>query len=163
MREKLTKVFSYIVNVNQFFRYGRVWLQIGIDFLAFTAYISILIIYFSLPQTPELLGALTFLAIAFLIGMGALLFFFRGQQRDRIMDSWRNPLSYLLTVCWVSGLLEFYKREQIPIPEGLRSWGVENWDDASRIVDYILKVGEDAYAKQICKNFLENKNDFSNS
>ena len=150
----LSKIYSMIVNLNQWFTYGREWLLLPFTILSSLASISIIIIYFGIDQSPELLILLSGLFIISNISVGAFLFKKKGQQVDIIMKNWRNTLPYLHST--TSSLLLTYVAEKldIPVPKQLESWGIKDWNDVRKIDYYILQKGEKAYAKPIAQKFF---------
>ena len=95
MQKRISRLYSTIVNLNQFYTYGRGWFQIFFSLISIMGSIAVLIIYFNIPQTPELLLTSASIFIVFTIVLGAIMFRTRAQQVDRIMGSWRNPIGNL--------------------------------------------------------------------
>lgn len=151
------KIYDLAVNLNQFYRYGGIWIQIGFNFISAMGSIGIIIIYLKIPQSPELLVVLSTLVIVGTLVLGTILFTTKGQQVDRIMDAWRTPVPQLLSVAMTLGTIELFKKFEIQIPSQVRRWGVKSWDDVTRMTEYVLRKGEDAYALSICQKFFEDK------
>ncbi|MCP8303931.1 MAG: hypothetical protein H3Z50_00425 [archaeon] len=161
MARLLRKMYSMIVNLNQWFTYGKAWLLLPITILSSLGSISIIIIYLGIEQSLELLILLGTIFIVTNVGVGVLLFKKKGQQVDIIMQGWRNPLPSASNVSIQLGMARFLKKSGVPFPKELESWGMKDWDDVIKVCRYILKKGEDAYAKPICQQFFEVKGETS--
>ncbi|MCP8310252.1 MAG: hypothetical protein L6M37_02220 [Candidatus Methylarchaceae archaeon HK02M1] len=150
----MSKTYSMIVNLNQWFTYGREWLLLPFTILSSLGSIGIIIIYFNIEQSPELLIVLATLFIITNVGVGAFLFKKKGQQVDVIMKGWRSTLPQLHSVS--NSILQTYIAEklEIPVPKQLESWGIKDWDDLRKIDYYVLQKGEQAYAKPIAQKFF---------
>ena len=150
----ISKIYSLIVNLNQWFYYGRSWLNLPVTLLTSLGSISILIIYFGIEQSAELLVILGILFVGINIGIGLFLFRKKGQQIDTIMYAWRSPLPNLNSVAINFALIGLAEKFEIPIPDQLKDWGVQSWNDLRKINYYILQQGEKAYAKTICQQYF---------
>jgi hypothetical protein len=73
---------------------------------------------------------------------------------EEIMGKWRNPLSQLESLARSLLLIDIAEKLNVPVPEQLRSWGIQDWNDLRRMNYYILQKGEKAYAKAICRKFF---------
>lgn len=70
------------------------------------------------------------------------------------MQNWRNALPQLEAVARNLLTIGVAEKLNVPVPEQLRSWGVNDWNDLRKIWDYTLQKGERAYAKPICRKFF---------
>lgn len=157
MNKMIVKLYKLYINVNHFFTYGESRVRIFYYFLSLMSSISILIMFFKLPQSPETLLALSIFISGMLGVIGYLLFRYKAQQIDRMMEMWRNPVHMLSAVALFYGRMELYKKFNLPFPEKLKGWGIESWDDITLIADYMLDLGEDALAQPICRKFFEER------
>lgn len=158
--KKLRKLYSLAVNVCQFHAYGRSWAQIPYWLVTTMGSIGVLIMLFNLPDSPSLLFFFALMATIGVVGVGAVLFKSRAQQIDRIMDSWRSPIGNLLLLTMDVGQVELYKKLGLPFPNQFKEWGMTDWDDIYKMVDYVLKIGENAQAQSICRKFFSTEKKF---
>jgi len=154
MYKTISRIYSALVNLNQWFTYGRAWLLLPFTILSSLGSISIIIIYLGIEQSLELLIILGIIFISMNVIVGAILFKKRGQQIDVIMGAWRNTLPQLQATSRDLMLIGIAEKLDIPVPEQLGSWGIKDWNDLRKINYYVLKKGEQAYAKPIAQKFF---------
>ena len=157
MGRLISKIYHWAVNINQFYTYGRTWVAIPIVALTSAGSFGVLIIYLGIPQTVELLLGLTLTVVIGTTLGGCILFRKKGQQVDRIMENWRNPVYFTLVLGIYSGMIELFKKSNVDIPPMLAKAGIKEWDDLNWIISYVMSKGEKAFALDICKKMLEQR------
>jgi hypothetical protein len=152
---KIGRIYGLIVNLNQWFSYGRGWLSVPLVVLSVTSQVSILLIYFDRPKDNLLLAVLTgFVALASL-GLGYVMFRKNAQQVDNLMATWRSPIYALQSITSYYFLMALADKESLPFPDDLREWGMSNWDDVIKANRYLLSQGKKARAQDICRDFFK--------
>lgn len=151
------RLFNAIVNINQWFNYGKTWLLLPLTLLVISSQISILLIFFGQEGNIILLFSLTITTIFISLILGVILFFKRAQQVDITMSGWRNPVPQLgYTAIWYI-ITELAIKNDLKVPTMFKNYGVDEWKDLHIVWEYVLKKGVDAKAQNICKEFFDKK------
>ncbi len=156
MKKRIKTIYHSIVNLNQWFTYGRNWLLVPFTILSNASSISILLIYFKVEQDfITLVFWTTIVSITALI-LGIVLFVSKGQQVDTMLQRWKSsPYTEALALAQGLGLIELFKMNNTEFPEEMKELGAENWDDLKKVIHYSMSKGRNTYAIQLCRKFFE--------
>jgi len=152
----LKKNFSKIVNLNQWFGYGRSWLTLPLTVLAVSSQFSILLFYFGIDN-PIMLITITISSILLSLVLGYFMFTKRGESIDKTMMTWRNTLVFMAEIMTWEAMLVHAQETNLPFPEELKPYGVKDWSDCRTLFKWILAKGEQSKAKNVVKKFFEEK------
>jgi hypothetical protein len=144
------------MNVKQWFEYSRILTFPAFFALTLLGNYGVLIMYFGLEQNLKTLLGITAITLIMMVIFGYFLFTRKVQSTDTTMQQWRNVWTAFVNVSFLQMLTQFGEREKFPVPEHLKEWGLESWDDLGFIIKHILDKGKRARALPIIKEFLDN-------
>ncbi len=150
----IRRFYHGAVNTNQFYIYGRNWVNVFFTFLTLMGSVGIIIIYLGLPQSPEMLLIITCSILIGVVIMGAILFKTKAQQVDSMMAEWRNPINTLQRLITLSLLVELVREGVVTIPEYFHKWGIRSIEDVEKTIRYSLKKGESAQSLSLSRKFF---------
>jgi hypothetical protein len=151
---QLKKIYSSVVNVNQWFNYGKIWLNLPFTLLNITSSISIIFIYLGFEQSAVTLVLFNFTIFAVSLILGYILFRSKAQMVDNMMGVWRSPFIALSTVSVGIIHTELATKLDLPFPSELKEWGMRDWSDLAKLYKYNLTQGKHAQAMSICRDFF---------
>ena len=149
------RIYTELVNLNQWFTYGRTWALLPFTALTVAGDVAILMIFFGLPQTPLNMLVLTILIPTSILLLGAVAFKATGTQIDHFMKLWRNPLYMMAWTAEFTAAVMLLEDRGIAVPSYFNKWGVESWSDILLITEYIFDLGEHAQALTMVQNFFK--------
>ncbi len=149
------RIYSWILNQTQYFTYGRTWFNIPLSILSISSSIGVLLLYAGVERSYGLLVIISGFFLSGIYILGRVLFVTGGQQQDQIMMAWRNPATMLSTVSFLWATSLNAEKNEIPVPEELREFGVIEWSNLYPIYRYMLKMGVQAGALPLCKKMLQ--------
>jgi len=150
----INRVFSVVVNLNQWFVYGKSWLAFPLTIVALSSQFSILLFFLGISDINILISITVFGVFASL-GFGYVLFTQRGEAIDQTMMTWRNTMVFMAEIISWEAMLIHAEETNMPFPEELRSYGVKDWGDCRKLFKWILDKGEKAKAKEVVKNYFK--------
>jgi len=150
----INRVFSAVVNLNQWFTYGKSWLALPLTIVALASQFSILLLFLGVSDV-KILVSITVFGVLASLGFGYVLFKRRGESIDRTMMTWRNTLVFMAELISWEAMLIHAKEANMPFPEELHAYGVNDWDDCRKLFKWILDKGEIAKANEVVKNYFE--------
>jgi hypothetical protein len=157
----LKSLYHYVVNFNQWFNYGRSWANIPLNILQVTSYVSIILLFLDVEKNKVLMVMLSGVIIAVIFIVGYFLFRSGAEQVDRVMQNWRNTVHELATVgLWYADTL-VVEHLGIPVPEELKEFGIEEWEDLKTLYKYVLDKGKKANAVPLCWKFLGKEKEYN--
>lgn len=150
----INRVFSAVVNLNQWFVYGKSWLALPLTIVALSSQFSILLFFLGISNIYVLVSITVFSILASL-GFGYVLFKQRGESIDKTMMTWRNTMVFMAELISWETMIIHAQETNMPFPEELRSYGVEDWGDCRKLFKWILDKGEAAKANEVIQNYFK--------
>lgn len=150
-----SKIYHSLINMKHWFEYARIIVGPLLFASTIMSQIGIFIIYLGYERKlSTLIIVTTTISIVMLIS-GYFLFIKSFQPTDYVMSLWRNTLPCFLNCIMWQGYTELFKRDNLPIPQYMKDWGFNSWDQTDKIIEYILNKGKQAKAFKIVEKFLE--------
>lgn len=144
-----------LMNAKQWFEYSRVLTFPFFFLLTILGNYGILIMYLGLERNPLTLFVMAISTFLIMTVGGFFLFARKVQSTDTTMQQWRSVWYTFVNTAFLQMLTEFAQKEELPISEHLKEWGLESWEDLGFIIKHILDKGKRARALPIIKEFLD--------
>lgn len=155
MKKTIRDLYARVVNLQQFFTYGKAWMLLPFTVLLIASNIGVLFIYFNIPRVPLLLETIVVISIVGMVVVGKVMFRVKAQQADILMGMWR-PAFHLMTYLGVAvGTFLALEELGVPVPEMFAEWHITEWKHFKALSKYILEKGKQAGALPLVKEFME--------
>jgi len=146
-----------VMNLKQWLEYSSKITFPAFFFFQVLGTVGVILLYMGIEGDFGLLFKITFPIFLILFGAGYIFFIKEVQPTDMTMQTWRSVWFTFINTAFLQMLTEFGKREEFPIPDFLKEWGLDSWGDLEKLIKHTVEKGKKAKAQPIIKEFLEKR------